>query len=318
MDVLSLRKHGVSGVVATLGTALTDEQAKLAKKYAPEIWVSYDGDSAGQKAILRALDIFDAQGIKARVLNFPGGMDPDDYIKANGIEGFSSLKPLQPIEYRMLMIEQALDMSTEDGRTQYAMECCELLKRIKSPVERENYLSRLVLKTGFQRNVLVAQIGVMEAQTEKQPRPRRTERDRQVGEIKDFVTAERTLIMLLGNGAIPKDAISEDDFETPLYAEMARALILGASAASVLEKISDERRRDAASALNEEVLPDEKDALTIAEDCLRIIRRYRIEKTIDKLKGELSLATAGDKQELMRKLMELSKEQQRLKTGRKE
>ena len=68
MDAVSLRRHGVEGVVATLGTALTPEQASLMARYAPEIWLSYDGDSAGQKATLRALDILEAQNVRARVI----------------------------------------------------------------------------------------------------------------------------------------------------------------------------------------------------------------------------------------------------------
>ena len=79
MDVIALVQAGVPGVCATLGTALTLEQARLLKRYAPEIWVSYDGDAAGQHAILRALDIFEEEGVPARVLDFPGGMDPEDY-----------------------------------------------------------------------------------------------------------------------------------------------------------------------------------------------------------------------------------------------
>ena len=82
MDTVSLRKYGVQGVVATLGTALTEEQAKLIKRYAPEVWISYDGDKAGQKAALRALDIFEAQNLPARVIDYPAGMDPDDFIRA--------------------------------------------------------------------------------------------------------------------------------------------------------------------------------------------------------------------------------------------
>ncbi len=87
MDTVSLRKYGVAGVVATLGTALTEEQARLIKRYAPEVWISYDGDGAGRKAALRALDIFDSQDMKARVIDYPGGMDPDDFVKANGLAG---------------------------------------------------------------------------------------------------------------------------------------------------------------------------------------------------------------------------------------
>ena len=92
MDAVSLRKHGVQGVVATLGTALTEEQARLMKRYAPEVWISYDGDAAGQKAALRALDILEPTGLRARVIDYPAGMDPDDFIRARGAAGFAALK----------------------------------------------------------------------------------------------------------------------------------------------------------------------------------------------------------------------------------
>ncbi len=87
MDTVSLRKHGVQGVVATQGTALTVEQARLIKRYAPEVWISYDGDKAGQKAALRALDIFEEAELPAHVIDYPSGMDPDDFVKAHGLEG---------------------------------------------------------------------------------------------------------------------------------------------------------------------------------------------------------------------------------------
>jgi DNA primase len=83
MDALALRRVGVPGVVATLGTALTEEQARVMKRYAPEVWVAYDGDSPGQKATLRALDILEAAGIPCRAL-VSDGLDPDDYILREG------------------------------------------------------------------------------------------------------------------------------------------------------------------------------------------------------------------------------------------
>lgn len=72
MDVIALVQAGVPGVCATLGTALTLEQARLLKRYAPEIWVSYDGDAAGQHAILRALDIFEEEGVPRAGIGFSG------------------------------------------------------------------------------------------------------------------------------------------------------------------------------------------------------------------------------------------------------
>ena len=93
MDVVSLTQFGVRGVCATLGTALTEEQARLLKRFAPKVYLSYDGDSAGQHAILRGLDIMDAEGIPCRVLDYPDKLDPDEFIRRDGPEGFAKLPP---------------------------------------------------------------------------------------------------------------------------------------------------------------------------------------------------------------------------------
>ena len=75
MDVVSLYQHGVDGCVATLGTALTNEQIRLMKRYAPQILITYDGDGAGQRAIARGLDLFEQENVPARVTVVPGGID---------------------------------------------------------------------------------------------------------------------------------------------------------------------------------------------------------------------------------------------------
>ena len=120
MDVVSLRKYGVQGVVATLGTALTEEQARLMKRYAGEVWISYDGDSAGRNAALRALDILDAAGISTKVIDYPAGMDPDDFIKANGLAGFNDLRKIGAVEYRMLRAKD--DLPAQDVLLRH---CCD-------------------------------------------------------------------------------------------------------------------------------------------------------------------------------------------------
>ncbi len=157
MDVIALTQAGVPGVCATLGTALTIEQARLLKRFAPEIWVSYDGDSAGQHAILRALEIFEQEDIRARVLDFPAGMDPDEYVrKYNGID---NLTPMDATAYRMKQEMGNHDLSTQEGRTAYAIACAKYLAKVREPVELENYVKQLMLTTGFSRDVLLAQIG---------------------------------------------------------------------------------------------------------------------------------------------------------------
>ncbi len=316
MDVVSLRKAGVPGVVATLGTALTEEQARLIKRYAPEVWVSYDGDAAGQKAILRALDIFDALEMKARVLVFPDGMDPDDYVKMYGFEGFNRLKPEDPISYRMSRIKESFDMSDQQGRTEYAIACCAMLKNVRNPVELQNYLERLRLETGFEREVLLSQVGTSIMQPEpgkREPRPKKASRREFLAHEK----AERELLMLLGSKLIPAGTVSVKDFETELYRRIAEMLLAGQSASGVLDQLDDDERKMAASALNCEVPPDEKKAMLMAADCLSNIQIHRIESERAKLEPLLSEAQGDDRRRLVEQIQQLTEELGRLNASRK-
>ncbi|MDD3213701.1 MAG: DNA primase, partial [Eubacteriales bacterium] len=159
MDVVALSQFGVEGVAATLGTALTPEQARLLSRFAPEVWLAYDGDSAGQKAILRGLEVLEAEHVPTRVLDFPGGLDPDEYIRQEGEEAFARLKPITGVTYRMRREKDRYDLSGEEGRTAYAKACSTILKTVHEPVELENYVRQLSFESGFTREVLLEQIG---------------------------------------------------------------------------------------------------------------------------------------------------------------
>ncbi len=317
MDVIALRRAGVAGVVATLGTALTEEQARLIKRRADEVWVSYDGDAAGQKAILRALDIFEAQGMRARVLSFPDGMDPDDFIRARGAKGFDELKPMDPVAYRMQRAADAVDMTTQEGRTQYAIACCELLRTVRNPVELENYISRLMIDTGFARDVLIRQIGASAQSAARVERPVRREA-RAARQYKDYERAERMLVLLLSARLLPPDAVKTSDFETALYARIAGKLLDGVSGAALLDQLNEDERQEAVSALNAQVVPDEGNALKVAEDCLKTLYAHRLERSISELEDKLSSDEGESRQQTLRQMMELTQELDRFKTSRKE
>ena len=92
MDTLALVQAGVENVVASMGTSLTEEQAKLARRYVEDVFICYDGDAAGQNATLRGLDILKRHGIKVRVISLPNGEDPDEIIKRAGVEEFLKYK----------------------------------------------------------------------------------------------------------------------------------------------------------------------------------------------------------------------------------
>ena len=299
MDTVSLRKYGVRGVVATLGTALTQEQARLIKRYAPEVWISYDGDSAGQKAALRALDIFDGlEGLTPWVIDYPGGQDPDDFVRANGLEGFERLPRYDAAEYRMLRARDGLDLATQDGMTQYTLRCCEILRKVRDPIVMENHLRALVNQTGYEREILLRQIGVAQAEAPKagklQPRPSRQAR------ANADILAERALLTLLAQNDIPAETVKPEDFSQEIHRRAADWLLSGESAASFVETIEDEAARsEAMQAFNYSPLPEEhEERMRLAEASLKTIRRTRLRERMAAIEEEIKTADAVRKREL--------------------
>ena len=307
MDTVSLRKHGVQGVVATLGTALTEEQARLMKRYAPEVWISYDGDPPGQKAALRALDILDGQDLPARVIDYPGGMDPDDFIKANGLPGFEALPRYDSTTYRMIRARDGLDLNVQDDLTQYALKCCEILKTVKNPIEMENHLRRLVNETGYDREILLRQIGVSAPAPSEAPKRRYRPAEKAVS---DDYRAEQALLTLLNAGLIPAEMVSASDFTDDIHRQMAERLIAGEPVTNYLEGLTDEAARARAlEALNVAHLPESKeDAMAYAEDCLNTIRKNRKASREAEIQQQIGSATPEQKAALYRQMMAMMSE----------
>lgn len=163
MDLISLHQAGFPAVVATLGTALTEEQARLLRRYCPDVYISYDADTAGQQATLRGLEILDAAGLNVRVVTMPQGMDPDDFARARGLAGIKDLleqaKPLH--QYRMDSLAAQYDLRQVDQRTRFVSECCRMiLAPMTSPVEQDAYIQRLSGMTGISRVAIEEEIAL--------------------------------------------------------------------------------------------------------------------------------------------------------------
>ena len=314
MDVVALIQHGVNGVVATLGTALTNEQARLLKRYAPEIWVSYDGDSAGQHAIMRALEIFEQEDIRARVLFFPDNLDPDEFIRQRGLDAFEHLRPLKAAEYRMQRAKEDLDLSDDDQRIEYAKRCAQILSKVREPVELETYLQTLAVQTGFSKDVLRQQMGLSIAEENNAKPPRERIIRRRAGDAPAASMPEKTLIALLVSGLMPKDAVRDTDFDDPQLHMLAQKLLAGSSPAAILAECETEQQRVAYSeafALNAEITQD--NAAAVAEDCLRTIRQTRLQRQIDDIRAQLDTCGSAEKADMLKELLTLSNELARLK-----
>jgi DNA primase len=127
--------------VASMGTALTQSQAKMIKRFADKVYICYDGDSAGQNATLRGLDILKENGLDVMVVQLPDKFDPDDVIKTYGKEGYQKIldDALPLVEFKLKYLKTKYDLSSVDGRVKYLNDAIEILSELSSPVERELY-----------------------------------------------------------------------------------------------------------------------------------------------------------------------------------
>lgn len=140
MDAISLQQAGFDNAIASCGTSLTEEQARLLTRYCKEVVIAYDSDEAGRKAVLRAIGILERTGLQVKVLNYTGAKDPDEYIKKNGADAFRLLidGSSNHIAYRMELILRKYDLEDPAQKVQYLREAAELLSTLK-PIEREIY-----------------------------------------------------------------------------------------------------------------------------------------------------------------------------------
>ena len=324
MDVVTLTQAGVRGTAATLGTSLTPEQAQLLGRFAPEVWVGYDGDEAGQHAIEKALTIFEEAGVAVRVLYFPDGLDPDEFIRQRGIEAFDALKPMSPARYRLTRLLERSDLTGDEGRIEYVKAAAEEIRRVSEPVEREVYVRDVCARSGFDRETVLAQVGAAAPGKAEAPsgqaRARSAVRSgpaagREPAAGRDpGRAAERMAVSLLAGGHMPKDLFRPEDLKDEGLRRIAQKLLSGQSPAAILEDASVEERDLAASVFAEQAFQQEEDALTVATDCLRRLRLNRLTEEWEAARRQASAETDPEKRRAaLTRVMELNAEMTKLK-----
>ena len=163
MDVIAVNQAGFQNAVATLGTALTGEQASLMKRYADEVIICYDADEAGQKATARAIPILRGAGLLVRVLTIPNGKDPDEFIKSKGADGPEAFKAIiersgNDIDYRLQKLRAAYNLDTADGKVQFLEAAADLIATLAGPIEQDVYASRLCKEFEIDKNAFAAPV----------------------------------------------------------------------------------------------------------------------------------------------------------------
>lgn len=235
MDVIALHQAGFTNAVASLGTAFTDEQARLIARYVKEVIITYDSDGAGVKAAIRAIPILKAAGIKTKILKLTPYKDPDELIKAAGREEFETrIKNAESsFDFELYNIEKDFDLSEPEGKTEFLNKVAERLTEFEEELERENYTTAVakryfVSKEGLIR--LVNKIGGAKEirNTYKEAGERIKKNDRANTADEGLLKTNRLLLSLLADKPEfyrrIKNIISDNDFATELYKDVARRI----------------------------------------------------------------------------------------------
>ena len=149
MDVIAMHQAGFDNAVATLGTALTSQQAKLIGDYAKKVIISYDSDEAGQKATRRAMEIFEKEEVTVQVLQMDGAKDPDEYIKKYGAQRFEMLLEgaNSALDFQLLKLKNQYDIQNPEQRVEYLTKACDILAGLTNPIQQDVYCTRLANET---------------------------------------------------------------------------------------------------------------------------------------------------------------------------
>lgn len=322
MDVIGLYKTGVRNAVASLGTALTVQQARLLKRYVQQVYIAYDGDSAGQNATVRGLDILSAEGLSVRVIVFPDDLDPDEYAAKYGREGFEDLKrrALTLSEFKLETLSRGVDLGDENQREKYAMNACAYIATLQ-PLEQERYYKQVAEKTGYSVAALKAQGGrgeklpVLTSQKGSLGNGRR--RSREEESVRDML--ERTLLQCaLKDGAAWYRFQREDAaelLENTAYRDL--FLAMGQPGFSLAAYIGGREQQEAERL---SMLLKEDNAITNPMegglDCIRRLKKKNGEEELLCLQNRLKEEglSSEEKKELLKQIAALIRANKELKT----
>ena len=163
-DVITASDFGIENVVASLGTSLTTQQAKILKRYVERVYIAYDADAAGAQAALRGLEILKKEGLEVKVINLGNDKDPDEYIKEEGKEKFLQLKnnATSLIQFKINQVLKNKDLANVDERVNVVQKILPILYAIDDSVEREEYLKQVAEKLQIRLEVLRTELNKFE------------------------------------------------------------------------------------------------------------------------------------------------------------
>ena len=321
MDTIALYQSGIENVAASLGTALTENQAKLIKRYTKDVILSYDADGAGRAAALRGLDILRTEECKVKVLHVTDGKDPDEYIKKNGKQAFLKLveNALPYGDYKLESAKKGFDLSKDEDKIDYIKKATDIIRQL-SPVEQEIYIKKTAKDLKIAEGAIRMELLGNDSTEKASFTPVREEKEEVLNS--EITPIERTLlkVMLTDESYISRISdfpqILESDFAIKIF-EILKEEYLKNQFID-LNKIMDGLTSEGAACLQEIV----DDVIVggneeqVFNDCIRTWKDKNLAKEEQRLISLLSMADEEDNQERIRELTDqLMKVQKERKTN---
>lgn len=316
MDTISLWQAGFHNVVASMGTSLTKEQARLSKRYADDVLISYDGDFAGQKGAIRGLEIMKEEGVNVRVVPLPEGLDPDDVVKKYGAEGYrrclDSAMPL--VDFKLNILEHGRDLSKTEEKRDYIREALKVIREEPSESVREDLLKTVRDKTGVTFESLRRDLDNAPARPVVQQEIKEPVRNED-GADRNSKACRFILVSALFNAKYARNFdLSGVKFDNNVHNIIAEYIIgrrnRGENVrASDLFEIFDENTPELSAILDLSLGEgfDGSDAEKYFRDCVRTLERQKIEDELRHLSEVCDAETELDKKkQLSRRIMELT------------
>ncbi len=160
MDAISLYQRGITNVVASLGTAMTDSQGRLLRRNTEQVILGYDADGAGQQAIIRGMEILKSMDIDIRILQISGAKDPDEYVLKFGPEKMLKAmdEAISAIEFKIKVLRTNLDLNNVNDKVKFLTEIAKILSNVDNNIEREVYIDRISKVYEISKNAIVSEV----------------------------------------------------------------------------------------------------------------------------------------------------------------
>ena len=301
MDAISLYQRGITNVVASLGTALTEHQGRLLGKYAKQIIIGYDADGAGQAATMRGLEILQNLGYDVRVLQLddPNVKDPDEYVIKNGTGRLNRCvdNSISLVEFKVKMLKNTLNINTASDKIKFLNEVAKIISKVDNNIEKEIYIERISKEYDVSKEAIFAQTNKLQYNSnlgskilERRITPVKQTKAETV-EFNDNINRRENMIisLLLTENSHAyenlKNIVRPENFKTDVNRKIAEILYEeyekgNSNINSILDSIKDEEMLNTIT----KIMADDYDITDINKAIIDIIKIYEKEKIIEEKK----------------------------------